>query len=181
MNDVFAWNMIERYFLDEPQNLVKHHIQSYNDFYKNGIFQIFKEKNPTTIYAKLNEKTKEYENKIDIYFGGKDGQQIFFGKPVIYDNQDNVHYMYPNEARLRNMTYSMTIHYNIEYEVTYHLEKDEPPQFFHGGKKIKVGGGDDSDSDDDNSSVDFYADTPINDGKKTQHSKIFCRSCRRHS
>ena len=44
--------------------------------------------------------------------GGKDGSKIYFGKPVIHD-KDNVHYMYPNEARLRNMNYSMTIFFVI--------------------------------------------------------------------
>lgn len=168
MNDEIAWSLIERYFLDNPQNLVKHHIQSYNDFYKNGIFQIFREKNPLTIYAKHNEKTGEYDNKIDIYFGGKEGNRLYFGKPVIYDSTDNVHYMYPNEARLRNMNYAMSIHYDIEYEVTYNINEGEQPQFFYGGKRIEVsagggaggdgnGGGDDDDDDDYNEhdDVDF--------------------------
>jgi DNA-directed RNA polymerase II subunit RPB2 len=47
--------------------------------------------------------------------GGKNGDKIYFGKPVIHDD-NNVHYMFPNEARLRNMNYSMTVHYDIEVE-----------------------------------------------------------------
>ena len=39
------WKLIDTYFQDNPQALVRHHIESYNDFFKNGIFQIFKEKN----------------------------------------------------------------------------------------------------------------------------------------
>ena len=31
-------------FENNPQSLVRHHTESYNDFFKNGIFQIFKEK-----------------------------------------------------------------------------------------------------------------------------------------
>ena len=149
MNDEIAWSLIERYFLDNPQNLVKHHIQSYNDFYKNGIFQIFREKNPITIYAKHNEQTGEYDNKIDIFFGGKEGNRLYFGKPIIYDSADNIHYMYPNEARLRNMTYAMTIHYDIEYEVTYNINNGEKPQFFYGGKRVEIGGDGDGDADDE--------------------------------
>ena len=44
MENENVWKVIHRYFEDNPQNLVTHHIESYNDFFKNGIFQIFKEK-----------------------------------------------------------------------------------------------------------------------------------------
>jgi len=62
-----------------------------------------------------------------MYFGGKDGSKVYFGKPVIYDDNDNSHYMYPNEARLRNMTYGMTVHYDVEVEFITILEDGEMP------------------------------------------------------
>jgi len=34
---------------------------------------------------------------------------------VIYDD-NREHFMYPNEARLRNMTYGITIHYDVLLE-----------------------------------------------------------------
>ena len=34
---------------------------------------------------------------------------------MIYD-PNREHYMYPNEARLRNMTYGITIHYDVDVE-----------------------------------------------------------------
>lgn len=61
-----------------------------------------------------------------MYFGGKDGSKIYFGKPIIYDDK-NAHYMYPNEARMRNMTYGMTIHYDIDIEFVRILEEGEEP------------------------------------------------------
>ena len=67
------------------------------------------------LYSKLDPETNEYLSQCKLYMGGKDGSKIYFGKPVIHD-KDNVHYMYPNEARLRNMNYSMTIHYDIDVE-----------------------------------------------------------------
>ena len=57
--------------------------------------------------------------------GGKNGDKIYFGKPVIYDD-NNAHYMFPNEARLRNMTYGMTIHYDVEIEFTDVIDENEP-------------------------------------------------------
>ena len=47
----------------------------------------------------------------------------------IYDDNDNVHFMYPNEARLRNMTYGMTIHYDVDVEFIDILGEDEPPSY----------------------------------------------------
>ena len=32
-----TWNIIEKYFYDNPQVLVKHHIGSYNDFFRTGV------------------------------------------------------------------------------------------------------------------------------------------------
>jgi DNA-directed RNA polymerase beta subunit len=44
--DTVAWNLIDKYFKDNPYNLVAHHLDSYNDFFSKGIFQIFRENNP---------------------------------------------------------------------------------------------------------------------------------------
>ena len=126
INDDFIWRIINSHFNDNPQSLVAHHIESYNDFYASGIQQIFKEKNPVSISSKYDESINDYRYQCLLYFGGKDGSRIYFGKPVIHD-QNNAHYMIPNEARMRNMTYAMTIHYDIEIEFVRLLEPGEEP------------------------------------------------------
>ena len=131
MDNDTIWNVINKYFQDNPQALVRHHIDSYNDFYKNGIYQIFKEKNPIVLYSKLDPVTNEYMSQCKLYMGGKDGSKIYFGKPVIHDD-NNVHYMYPNEARLRNMNYSMTIHYDVEIEFIDKLLPGQVPTLIGG-------------------------------------------------
>ena len=131
MDDSTIWNIIDTYFEDNPQALVRHHIDSYNDFYKNGIYQIFKEKNPVVLYSKLDPETNEYMSQCKMYMGGKDGSKIYFGKPVIHD-ESNPHYMFPNEARLRNMNYSMTIHYDIDVEFIDKLKPGEMPSVIGG-------------------------------------------------
>ena len=57
-----------------------------------------------------------------MYLGGKDGDKIYYGKPTIYDDNRH-HFMFPNEARLRNMTYGLSIHYDID--VIYKIYKNE--------------------------------------------------------
>jgi len=149
--DTIAWNLIDTYFKDNPYNLVAHHLDSYNDFFSKGIFQIFRENNPIRFIERETEtartgeeetgpkKTKaksvkigdkENPNECLIYLGGKDGSKLYFGKPIIYDEETGKpypHYMYPNDARLRNMTYGVTIHYDIDVDFV----------FYNGEQKIQ--------------------------------------------
>ena len=115
MDKEIAWTILDNYFRNNPTALVNHHIESYNDFIDNDIKQIFKEKNPIKIRKQEDPDTKEYKYQANIYLGGKDGDKIYFGKPIIFD-ENNEHYMYPNEARLRNFTYGTSIHYDVDIE-----------------------------------------------------------------
>ena len=126
MDNTTVWKVINTYFEDNPQSLVRHHIESYNDFFKNGIFQIFKEKNPVKLQTRYDASIDDYRSQCIMYFGGKDGSKIYFGKPVIYDD-NNAHFMFPNEARLRNMTYGITVHYDVEVEFIDILDEGELP------------------------------------------------------
>jgi len=126
LNEKVIWKIISKYFEDNPQWMVSHHVDSYNDFFQSGILQIFKDKNEISINTVYDKKTGEHKHQCKLFFGGKEGNRIYFGKPVIYDDK-NPHYMYPNEARLRNMTYSMTIHYDIEVEHIDILDDGEAP------------------------------------------------------
>jgi len=122
------WKIIDCYFRDNPQSLVRHHTESFNDFFKRDIFRIVKEMNPMKIVSKLDETSGDFMCTCNLYIGGKDGTRLYFAKPTIYDDNTGTnppHYMFPNEARLRNMTYSMTIHYDVEVEVLNTLNSGE--------------------------------------------------------
>ena len=119
-----SWKLIDKYFTDNPNNLVAHHLESYNDFFKNGIHKIFQENNPIRFIEREDESEKaEKRNECLLYLGGKKGDKIYLGKPIIYDD-NNTHYMYPNDARLRNMTYGITIHYDVEVDFVYYSEEE---------------------------------------------------------
>jgi DNA-directed RNA polymerase II subunit RPB2 len=122
------WKLIDTYFQDNSQALVRHHIESYNDFFRNGLQQIFKETNPLKLELDYDndKKVQDFRSKAHMYFGGKDGTKIYIGKPTIHDD-GNPHYMFPNECRLRNMTYALTVHYDLEIEFTRILGEGEIP------------------------------------------------------
>ena len=121
-----SWQILDKYFTENTHNLVAHHLDSYNDFFSSGINNIFKENNPIRFIVRNDEllqegetrkKTKQVNgNQLLLYLGGKNGDKIYFGKPVIYDD-NYTHYMYPNDARLRNMTYGLSIQYDVDVEI----------------------------------------------------------------
>jgi len=117
-----SWKLIDRYFKDNPTNLVAHHLDSVNEFFKNGINRIFRENNPIRFAERIDETVSETDkrNECLLYLGGVDGSKIYFGKPIIYDDNYS-HYMYPNDARLRNMTYGITIHYDVVVDFIYYI------------------------------------------------------------
>ena len=124
MNDL-SWKILDTYFTDNPHNLVAHHLESYNDFFSNGINKIFRDNNPIRFIEREETEEKEEikKNECLLYLGGKDGTKIYFGKPIIYDD-NHVHYMYPNDARLRNMWYGMTIHFDVDVDIIYFIGEE---------------------------------------------------------
>ena len=119
--DTISWKLIDKYFKDNPSCLVSHHLESYNNFIRNGVKRIFKENNPIRFIEREDEgANSEKRNECMLYLGGKDGSKIYYGRPVIYDD-NNAHYMFPNDARLRNMTYGITIHYDVDVEFIYYV------------------------------------------------------------
>ena len=119
-----SWKLIDKYFNDNPNCLVSHHLESFNDLYKYGIRQIMKENNPVRFIEREEESANSTRNECLLYLGGKNGDKIYYGKPIIYD-ENNMHYMFPNEARLRNMTYGITIHYDVDVEFIYYSGNEQ--------------------------------------------------------
>ena len=102
--------------LSDPNfSWASHHLESCNLFYNKGIQKLFQEHNPIELLHDYNDEMSDYIYKCRLYLGGKSGDKIYYGKPLIYENGEQK-YMYPNEARLRNMTYGFTIHYDVEIE-----------------------------------------------------------------
>jgi len=132
--DEISWKIIDKYFKENPYNLNAHHLDSYNSFFSQGIKKILKENNPIR-FIEQNELKKgndleEIEtvelkrNECSLYLGGKEGDKIYYGKPIIYDDQHS-HYMYPNDARLRNMSYGITIHIDVVVEFIYYVDDEQ--------------------------------------------------------
>ena len=108
--NVDTWHVLDEYFSDKT-NLVSHHIVSFNNFIEYLIPQTFDELSPQTIYYDFDSELSKYKKEIHIYF-----TESKISKPVITENNGSVIPMYPNHARLRNLTYSGTLYVNIKIE-----------------------------------------------------------------
>jgi DNA-directed RNA polymerase II subunit RPB2 len=101
--------------LSEPGFLVQHHLESFNLFL-DRIPVILHKKNPITILKKQDDQGN-FQHECNVYIGGKEGTDIVFGNPLFNENGTQK-VMYPNDARLRNMTYSFSIHAKITFTFT---------------------------------------------------------------
>ena len=117
-------SVVDCFFRDNPLGLVQHQLASYDDFFQKGIYRILAERNPIRINKNQDPSTGEFRSRANLFLGGKDGRDVYFGKPTIQDD-DGADIMYPNVARLRSMTYAMTIHYDVVVE--YYIAEDGKP------------------------------------------------------
>ena len=114
--------LIDRYFRTVPYPYTRHHIDSYDQFLQQDLINIVRSQNPILILKDLiNEDTNTYKYRVEIFVGGEDGSAIEIGTPTIsLQNTDEVRVLYPNEARLRNLTYSSIVYADILVKIAYH-------------------------------------------------------------
>jgi len=118
--------LIDKYFRTVLYPYTKHHIDSYDNFVKQDLIGIIKSNNPVIIVKDLIDDVRNlYRYKVEIYIGGENGDSIEIGTPTLsLQNTNDVRVLFPNEARLRNLTYASTIYADIHIKITYTEDKD---------------------------------------------------------
>ena len=110
------WEIIDTYFRDTSYYKSQHQIDSFDEFIfskENGIDKIIRRENPYILFKGDNQGKGTFSHEIQIFFGEtlhqetgeilSDKENIFISSPTIfYENQSK--YMYPNDARLKNLT-----------------------------------------------------------------------------
>jgi DNA-directed RNA polymerase II subunit RPB2 len=107
------WTIIGAYFKNQHlKRLVRHQIESYNDFVNNQIQRTIEMFNPVSVASEHDYCKKSRKNKLEM--------EITFDKfnlyrPQIHENNGATKIMFPHDARSRNFTYAstMTIDINI--------------------------------------------------------------------
>jgi len=109
-----CWKIIQSYFKGKYlERLVRHQLESYNNFITNQLQKTIEMFNPVTVHSEqdFDEESKKYRLEMVITF---ENFQIY--RPQIHENNGATKIMFPHEARLRNFTYAsaMTLDLNIK-------------------------------------------------------------------
>jgi len=123
--DKDIWKVIDSYFKTTDNYLSQNQLDSYNAFIDTNIPKTLRQFNPIVLpYAKMPDGRYFFE--LQVIVGGtedengevvNDGKGIYIGKPIIQeikkdDNGDTYMFqkiLFPNEARLKNLTYKTEI------------------------------------------------------------------------
>jgi len=133
------WNIIKSYFAKQHlQRLVRHQIESYNDFVNYQIQKTIDMFNPVQVHS-IHYKHPEldiYSLDMSISF-----ENFRIYRPQIHENNGAMKLMFPHEARLRNFTYAsvMTVDLNIKITHRYGENYKNSETFYKTLPNIHIG------------------------------------------
>ena len=106
--DKDTWKILDSYF--DKVSLVEHKIESFNDLIDNVLPQLIERNNPIIVPVGDIKVTgsKHEQEQIRIHL-----EKFYISKPLIQENSGVIKPLYPNEARLRDISYTSPIFVNI--------------------------------------------------------------------
>ncbi len=115
------WNIIKSYFRNKHlEQLVKHQIESYNEFVDIQLQKTINMFNPVKIASDQDYIENVGKFRLEIYINF---QNICMYRPEIHENNGASKLMFPNKARLRNFTYASNL--NVDIHIQYIIRKGE--------------------------------------------------------
>jgi len=155
------WDIIDTFFRDTDYYKSQHQIDSFDEFIfseENGLRNIIKRENPFILFKGENKRKGSFAYELKIYYGEtldeegipiqkiseekdgkvveKDIENIFVSSPAVYKD-DQLSVMYPNEARLKNLTYKSSILCNIGIHYIFHNQDGESKVYNF--EKVNIG------------------------------------------
>jgi DNA-directed RNA polymerase II subunit RPB2 len=133
------WTIIGAYFNKQHlRRLVRHQIESYNDFVSNQIQRTIDMFNPVVIASEQDfcKKTKKNSLEVHVTF-----DKFNLYRPQIHENNGATKIMFPHDARSRNFTYAstMTIDMNIQYIIRTGENLENVQTFHKSVPKVHIG------------------------------------------
>jgi len=126
------WKILDVYFRDT--SLVRHQLESYNDFIETLIPQIIERNNPILVNLDYDKEIDKFRKIYEIKFG-----ETFISKPIIHENNDIIKNLLPSEARKRGLTYQSPLYVDVEHTLKiYNDSKKDYNIYTNKEKKIKI-------------------------------------------
>jgi DNA-directed RNA polymerase II subunit RPB2 len=116
---------LEKYFAENDFALTRHHIDSYEQCIFDEIPSIIHAANPIVLLKEsLDKDAGIFAYRVEIFIGGDVPTPQELGLTisppvVVLDDGNTVRRMFPNEARLRNLTYAAQLNADILVRVTF--------------------------------------------------------------
>ena len=133
------WSIIGAYFNKQHlKRLVRHQIESYNDFVSNQIQRTIEMFNPVVIASEQDFCKKSKKNSLEIHVTF---DKFNLYRPQIHENNGATKIMFPHDARSRNFTYAstMTIDINIQYIIRTGENLENVQTFHKSVPKVHIG------------------------------------------
>ena len=133
------WDIIESYFDGKHLGrLVRHQIESFNDFITHQIPKTITMFNPVHIRSEKSfvESVKKYSLEMFVTF-----ENFSISRPQIHENTGAIKLMFPHEARLRNFTYAsnMSVDLSIKYLIRSGPNLESEETFYKKLPNIHIG------------------------------------------
>ncbi len=133
------FELIGSYFRGQHlERLVRHQLESYNNFVGYQIIKTVEMFNPVQIASDLDFDPIKKKHSLEL-FVTFDNFSIY--RPQIHENNGAIKLMFPQEARLRNFTYAsaLTVDMNIKYIVRTGKDLENIQTFYKTLPKIHIG------------------------------------------
>jgi DNA-directed RNA polymerase II subunit RPB2 len=106
-----AWETVRALFNDHASPLVKHQIDSFDDFIKVQIPRLVEQYNPVNVYHGFHEDLNKYDTELRFMF-----DNVTFTKPILHENNGSTKPMLSSDARIRNLTYNSSMQVDLTLE-----------------------------------------------------------------
>uniref|UniRef100_A0A6C0HTD3 DNA-directed RNA polymerase n=1 Tax=viral metagenome TaxID=1070528 RepID=A0A6C0HTD3_9ZZZZ len=113
--DQNAWDLLSSYYDDEYlSKLVKHQLESYNNFVNIQIYRTIEMFSNIKVASEQDYSPKCKKHNLVMYLSF---DNFTMSQPQIHENNGAIKMMFPQEARLRNFTYSSMMSMDINVKI----------------------------------------------------------------
>ena len=116
--DKDAWRVLDAYFRDNPYFLTAHHLDSFDRFVDTVLSETVRSMNPIVMVRDDATSGKRYTVTVNV---GE--RSVSMDRPTVVDPDGTVRPLYPNEARLKDLTYAANIYADVA--VSYSVGDDD--------------------------------------------------------